>query len=177
MVNAPNVYDISIKGSIVTIEGYKLFEQHVQVCDSEDDAKFFASNIARQKQLEGYKQFTGMNSVRQDSNTLNHYDKIDKKLDDSFHGRKLDDSPINYHNTDYKELKESETKKTKKKTRVKKIKKQTRVKKIKKKTEKKFFDLVKEKIMPKPKEKKREKVKGNDSLIEKRSSKESELFQ
>jgi len=53
------VYDITIKGNLVKTEGYKLFEQQVKEFDTEEEAKMYANDFARHKELEGYKQFTG----------------------------------------------------------------------------------------------------------------------
>lgn len=53
------VYDISIRGNLVKTEGYKLFEQQVKTFDTEEEAKAYASDFTRQKELEGYKRFAG----------------------------------------------------------------------------------------------------------------------
>jgi hypothetical protein len=65
------VYDISIKGNVVKTEGYKLFEQQVKVLESDEEAKAYASDYARQKELEGYKRFAG--NVKVGENDLNSY--------------------------------------------------------------------------------------------------------
>ena len=64
------VYDITIKGNLVKTEGYKLFEQQVKEFDTEEEAKMYANDFARHKELEGYKQFTGRVHSEQVDDTL-----------------------------------------------------------------------------------------------------------